>query len=86
MSAALAPNPSRCTRISIGRDAETVTLSAASTVAIPSNKAHPAKTVITVLELKAIACEKRFVVKERSVARAGWVSADRSAKTFSLRS
>ena len=52
MSAALAPNPSLCTRISIGRDSETVTLSTASTVAIPSNKAHPAKTVITVLELK----------------------------------
>jgi len=87
MSAALAPpNPPASTRISIGRDSETVTLSAASTVAIPSNKAHPAKTVITVLELKSDRQQNRFAVKERSVALARWRSADRSAKTLSLRS
>ena len=60
MSAALAPNPSLCTRISIGRDSETVTLSTASTVAIPSNKAHPAKIVITVLELKSDRQQKQI--------------------------
>jgi hypothetical protein len=35
-------------------------LSAASAVAIPSNKAHPAKTVIIVLELKSDRQQKKI--------------------------
>jgi hypothetical protein len=43
-------------------------LSVASTVAIQSNKAHPAKTVITVLELKSDRQQKK-IRRKRTIRR-----------------